>query len=97
MMSSNSDVVEVVRAGGVGVSVGVGVGVGGTCFVGLGTIDLILEEGIFDGHTQKVQRALLFGLGTDMVGNQVPLVGIQVDGLEEQQGLLVGPVVGGVR
>lgn len=51
MMSSNSDVVEVVRAGGVGVSVGVGVGVGGTCFVGLGTIDLILEEGIFDRHT----------------------------------------------
>lgn len=49
MMSSNSNVVEVVRAGGVGVSVGVGVG--GTCFVGLGTIDLILEEGIFDRHT----------------------------------------------
>jgi len=60
-----------------------------------GTTELdILEEGIFDGQTQKVENALVLSPGADVLANFVPIVFVELQSFEQQQRFLLRPLPG---
>lgn len=53
---------------------------------------MILQVGVLDRQPQEVQNTLVLGAGAHMLADLVPVVLVQLQGLQQQQSLLFRPV-----